>query len=97
MSGTIALVDGQDQGWNEYDLPEPSTLLKTFVTRSRCFKLVNRGAGMEVIQREQALASGGSLQRGSNVGGGQIKAADWLLVADVAARIVTPAATRSAA
>ena len=84
--GTIALVDGQNQGWNEYDLPEPSTLLKTFVTRSGCFKLVNRGAGMDVIQREQALASGGSLQRGSNVGGGQIKAADWLLVADVAAQ-----------
>lgn len=82
--GTIALVDGQDQGWHQYDLPEPSTLLKTFVSKSRCFKLVNRGAGMDVIQREQALASGGSLQRGSNVGGGQIKAADWLLVADVA-------------
>jgi len=84
--GTIALVDGQNQGWHQYDLPEPSTLLKTFVTRSGCFKLVNRGAGMDVIQREQALASGGSLQRGSNVGGGQIKAADWLLVADVAAQ-----------
>ena len=82
--GTIALVDGDGQGWKVYQLGAPSTLLKTFVTKSGCFKLVNRGAGMEAIQREQALASGGNLQRGSNVGGGQIKTADWLLVADVA-------------
>lgn len=82
--GTIALVDGDGQGWKLYQLGAPSTLLKTFVSRSGCFKLVNRGAGMDAIQREHALASGGDLQRGSNVGGGQIKAADWLLVADVA-------------
>lgn len=82
--GTIALIDGDGQGWKAYQLGAPSTLLKTFVTKSGCFKLVNRGAGMEAIQREQALSGGGNLQRGSNVGGGQIKAADWLLVADVA-------------
>ena len=82
--GTIALVDGDGQGWKAYQLGAPSTLLKTFVTKSGCFKLVNRGAGMAAIQQEQALAGGGNLQRGSNVGGGQIKAADWLLVADVA-------------
>jgi len=82
--GTIALVDGDGQGWKEYQLGAPSTLLKTFVSKSGCFKLVNRGAGMAAIQNEQALAGGGSLQRGSNVGGGQIKTADWLLVADIA-------------
>src|SRR5207344_1692526 len=82
--GTIALVDGDGQGWKEYQLGAPSTLLKVFVTKSGCFKLVNRGAGMAAIQNEQALAGGGSLQRGSNVGGGQIKTADWLLVADIA-------------
>ena len=82
--GTIALVDGDGQGWKAYQLGAPSTLLKTFISKSGCFKLVNRGAGMEAIQREQALAGGGNLQRGSNVGGGQIKTADWLLVADVA-------------
>ena len=84
--GTIALIDGDGQGWKQFQLGAPSTLLKTFVTKSGCFKLVNRGAGMEAIQREQALAGGGNLQRGSNVGGGQIKAADWLLVADVASQ-----------
>jgi hypothetical protein len=82
--GTIALVDGDGQGWKEYQLGAPSTLLKVFVTRSGCFKLVNRGAGMAAIQKEQQLAGSGTLQHGSNVGGGQIKTADWLLVADVA-------------
>jgi curli biogenesis system outer membrane secretion channel CsgG len=82
--GTIALIDGDGQGWKAYQLGAPSTLLKTFVTKSGCFKLVNRGAGMAAIQQEQALAGEGNLQRGSNVGGGQIKTADWLLVADVA-------------
>lgn len=82
--GTIALVDGDGQGWKAYQLGAPSTLLKAFVSKSGCFKLVNRGSGMEAIQREQALAGGGNLQRGSNVGGGQIKTADWLLVADIA-------------
>jgi curli biogenesis system outer membrane secretion channel CsgG len=82
--GTIALVDGDGQGWKEYQLGAPSTLLKTFVSKSGCFKLVNRGAGMAAIQHEQELAGGGSLQKGSNVGGGQIKTADWLLVADIA-------------
>jgi hypothetical protein len=84
LLGTIALVDGDGRGWEQYQVGAPSTLLKTFVNRSGCFKLVNRGAGMTAIQNERALAAGGDLQRGSNVGGGQIKAADWLLVADVA-------------
>ena len=82
--GTIALVDGDGQGWKQYELGAPSTLLKAFVSKSGCFKMVNRGSGMAAIQREQQLAGGGSLQRGSNVGGGQIKTADWLLVADIA-------------
>jgi len=82
--GTIAIVDGDGQGWYRYDLGAPSTLLKAFVSRSGCFKLVDRGAGMSAVQRELDLARGGNLQKGSNVGGGQIKAADYIMVADIA-------------
>lgn len=82
--GTVAIVDGDGRGWEAYKVGAPSTLLKVFVNRSGCFKVVNRGAGMEAIQREKAMAAGGDLQRGSNEGKGQIKSADWLLVADVA-------------
>lgn len=82
--GTVAIVDGEGQGWLQYELGAPSTLIKTFVQRSGCFGLVNRGAGMAAAQAERALAAGGDLQRGSNVGGGQVKAADYVIQADIA-------------
>lgn len=82
--GTVALTDGDGHGWTYYNLGAPSTLLKSFVSRSGCFKLVDRGAGLAALQSEQALAAGGDLQRGSNVGAGQVKAADYVIVADIA-------------
>ncbi len=82
--GTVAIVDGEGQGWLQYELGAPSTLIKTYVQRSGCFGLVNRGAGMAAAQAERALAAGGDLQRGSNVGGGQVKAADYVIQADIA-------------
>lgn len=82
--GSVAIVDGEGQGWTYYNLGAPSVLLKAFVSKSKCFKLVDRGAGMSALERERALASGGQLQKNSNMGGGQVKAADYVLVADVA-------------
>lgn len=82
--GTVALTDGDGHGWTAYNLGAPSTLLKSFVSRSGCFKLVDRGAGLAALKSEQALAAGGNLQRGSNVGAGQVKAADYVIVADIA-------------
>lgn len=73
--------------WGElvsgHQLPEPSRLIKVFVSRSRCFTLVDRGAGMAAAQNERALAADGNLRRGSNVGKGQVKAADYVLVPDL--------------
>jgi len=82
--GSIAIVDGEGRGWSRYDLGAPSTLLKAFVSRSGCFKLVDRGAGLSAVEKELELSRGGNLQKGSNVGGGQIKAADYVMVADIA-------------
>lgn len=82
--GTVSIVDGDGRAWLQYELGAPSTLLKVFVQRSGCFKLVDRGAGLSAVQAEQALAAGGDLQRRSNVGAGQVKAADYVLVADIA-------------
>jgi curli biogenesis system outer membrane secretion channel CsgG len=39
-----------------------------------------------MAQQERALAAGGALQGGSNIGGGQVKAADYILVPDVASK-----------
>lgn len=83
--GTLSIIDGDDpSGWTQFSLAPPQKLLKVMVQRSGCFKLVDRGAGMAAAQRERELASGGDLQRGSNVGKGQIMAADYVLVAEVA-------------
>jgi hypothetical protein len=54
-----------------------------FVAESKCFTLVDRGKGLEAAQAERALAGGGELRGGSNVGKGQMKAADYVLVPDI--------------
>jgi curli biogenesis system outer membrane secretion channel CsgG len=64
-------------------LGTPEALIKIFVQQSGCFSLVDRGAGLAAAQRERALSSGGDLRQGSNVGGGQIVAADYVLVPDI--------------
>jgi curli biogenesis system outer membrane secretion channel CsgG len=61
-------------------------LLRVVVQQSGCFTVVERGAGLDAAMRERELSSGGQLQRGSNVGGGQIRAADFVLLADVVAQ-----------
>ena len=82
--GTIAVVEPTGQNWwTGQDLPSPAALIKVYVNRSRCFTLVDRGTGMQAMQAERALAGSGELRGGSNIGKGQIRAADYLLVPDV--------------
>ena len=84
--GTVTLADGQSDYWRELQLSPPQSLLRVVIQRSGCFTLVDRGMGMSVAQRERELASGGDLQRGSNVGGGQVRAADFVLVGEIASQ-----------
>src|SRR5690606_17785444 len=82
--GTLSIVDGQADTWSQHRLAPPQTLLRVVVQRSGCFNLVDRGAGMNAAQRERELAAGGMLQGRSNMGGGQVRAADYVLVAELA-------------
>jgi len=84
--GTITIADGQSSYWRELQLSPPQSLLRVVIQRSGCFTLVDRGTGMNVAQRERDLASDGNLQRGSNVGGGQVRAADYVLVGEIASQ-----------
>ncbi|MEI9930488.1 MAG: hypothetical protein WDM89_08025 [Rhizomicrobium sp.] len=84
--GTIAVREPDHNWWSELNLSSPEALLKVFVRKSGCFTLVDRGKGFEMAQQERALAAGGSLQQGSNVGAGQVKAADYILVPDIASK-----------
>ena len=82
--GTLSIVDGDDpRGWTQYSLAPPQKLLKVLVQRSGCFNLVDRGSGLQAAERERQIGGHLGLQRGSNVGQGQIKAADYVLVAEV--------------
>uniref|UniRef100_B0T4Y4 SH3b domain-containing protein n=1 Tax=Caulobacter sp. (strain K31) TaxID=366602 RepID=B0T4Y4_CAUSK len=84
--GTVSIMDGDDtRGWMQYNLASPQKLLKAIVQKSGCFNLVDRGAGLNAAQIERNVGGNLGLQRGSNVGQGQIKAADYVLVAEVQA------------
>nr|WP_132908148.1 SH3 domain-containing protein [Sphingomonas sp. BK235] len=81
--GSLSIVDGDDPYWTKWSLAPPSKLLKVLVQRSGCFSLVDRGSGLSAAERERAIGANLGLQRGSNTGQGQIKAADYVLVAEV--------------
>jgi curli biogenesis system outer membrane secretion channel CsgG len=82
--GTVSVADGDDpSGWTQFSLAPPSKLLKVLIQRSGCFNLVDRGTGLRAAETERNIGNGLGLQRGANVGVGQIKAADYVLVAEV--------------
>jgi len=81
--GTIAIVEPDHQWWRELNLGSPEAILKVFIQQSGCFSLVNRGGAMQNRAMERALADNGELQAGSNVGRGQVKAADYFLQPDI--------------
>ncbi|MFZ5658132.1 MAG: CsgG/HfaB family protein [Pseudomonadota bacterium] len=83
--GTISVVEPEDatNWWTGQQLPAPSKLIKVFVNKSGCFTLVDRGVGMDAAMRERELAAGGELRGRSNVGKGQMKAADYVMVPDL--------------
>jgi curli biogenesis system outer membrane secretion channel CsgG len=54
-----------------------------FVAQSGCFTMVNRDRAMNSRAMERALAEQGELQKGSRMGRGQVKAADYFLQPDI--------------
>src|SRR5947209_11366831 len=84
--GTVSVMNGDDpSGWTQFQLSGPEKLIKVLVQRSGCFNLVDRGAGLSAAERERDIGGGLGLQHGANVGHGQVKAADYVLVAEVQA------------
>jgi curli biogenesis system outer membrane secretion channel CsgG len=81
--GTLALVPSDTQWWRELNLGSPEAIIKVFVQQSGCFTIVNRDRSMASRNMERALADSGELQKGSNMGAGQVKAADYFLQPDI--------------
>lgn len=82
--GSLMIADGDAGDYDAMLLQPPQNLLRVIVQRSGCFTLVDCGSpALEAIERECRLASSGALQRNSNVGDGQIRAADFIFLAQV--------------
>ena len=81
--GTLAISEPETKWWQAYNLGSPETVIKVFVNKSGCFTLVDRGKGMDAAKAERELASSGELRGRSNIGKGQIKAADYVLIPDL--------------
>jgi len=84
--GTAAIYEPQNNWWTSLGLESPEALIKVFVMRSGCFTLLDRGKGFSVAQQERELAAGGELRQGSNIGKGQVKAADYVIVPDIVSK-----------
>ncbi|MGQ0428870.1 MAG: CsgG/HfaB family protein [Gammaproteobacteria bacterium] len=84
--GAIAVVEPQDyvmQALSRYNLQSPVSLIRMMIQQSNCFIVVERGQGMQNMMQERALAGGGEMRGGSNIGGGQMVAADFILTPTV--------------
>jgi curli biogenesis system outer membrane secretion channel CsgG len=83
--GVMAVAEPQT-GWNhlsQYGLGSPAALLRMMIQQSGCFDVVERGVAMQNLQQERALAQTGNLRQGSNVGQGQMQAADFVMTPNV--------------
>lgn len=84
--GAMAVVEPQDfviQSLSRYNLGSPTSLVRLMIQQSNCFLVVERGVGMQNMMQERALSGSGELRQGSNMGGGQMVSADFILTPSV--------------
>jgi curli biogenesis system outer membrane secretion channel CsgG len=84
--GAVAVVEPQDyvlQALSSYNLQSPVGLIRMMIQQSNCFIVVERGMGMQNVMQERALMNSGQLRQESNIGGGQMVVADFVLTPSV--------------
>lgn len=84
--GAVAVVEPQAQVLSalmRYHLSSPVGLIRLMIQQSNCFIVVERGVGMQNMMQERQLAAAGQAREGSNMGGGQMVAADFILTPSV--------------
>jgi hypothetical protein len=84
--GAMAVVEPQDlilSSLRRYNLNSPVGLIRMMIQQSNCFIVVERGVGMQNMMQERALSNSGELRQSSNVGGGQMMAADFIMTPSV--------------
>lgn len=85
VEGTLRIAEPDDGlgAWASYGLPAPTRMLRVLVNDSKCFTVVDRGAGLAAAQQEYKLANAGHLKEGQDLHGGQMLGADYALVPDI--------------
>ncbi|MGL4573166.1 MAG: CsgG/HfaB family protein [Burkholderiaceae bacterium] len=86
--GTAALVEETNADWyrlftTEYKLGSTVPVLRLLIQQSNCFVIVERGRAFAAMERERQIASQGQARQGSNMGGGQMVAADYSITPEV--------------
>jgi curli biogenesis system outer membrane secretion channel CsgG len=86
--GTVALVEETSADWyrvftTEYKLGSTVPMLRLLIQQSNCFLVVERGRAFANMERERAIAASGQGRAGSNMGGGQMVAADYSMTPEV--------------
>lgn len=86
--GTLAMEEDTNATWyaqlQSYKLGPTTPLLRLMIQQSNCFVIVERGAGLDNMMRERQLMRGEEGRAGSNMGGGQMVAADYLMRPSIA-------------
>jgi hypothetical protein len=80
--GTLTIVEEANQPWidqltAEYRMQSTVPLLRLIIQQSNCFVIVERGKAFNNMQAERALMNSGELRKASNLGKGQMVAADY--------------------
>jgi hypothetical protein len=84
--GAMAVVEPQNQvltALARYKLSSPVGLIRLMIQQSNCFIVVERGVGMQNLMQERQLAASGNAREGSNIGRGQMVAADFVMTPSV--------------
>jgi hypothetical protein len=81
--GTLGVVEDQNATWYQtlrnYKLGSTVPVLRMMIQQSNCFVVVERGAAMHNMNVERNLAKSGEMRGGSNMGAGQMVAADYTM------------------
>jgi curli biogenesis system outer membrane secretion channel CsgG len=81
--GTLAVQEDINAPWysqlRNYNLGSTLPVLRLMIQQSNCFVIVERGGAMRNMMQERALAQSGEARAGSNMGQGQMVAADYTM------------------
>ncbi|MDQ2988294.1 MAG: CsgG/HfaB family protein, partial [Pseudomonadota bacterium] len=86
--GTLTIVEEANQPWlyqftQEYHMQSTVPMLRMIIQQSNCFAVVERGRAFHNMQEERALMQSGELRKTSNLGKGQMVAADYTVTPSI--------------